>query len=54
LSEDFTICSNRVAASFIFDYPGNVRSPRDFVFELTSHVEDRDWISVATVYGCPA
>ena len=32
-----------------FDYPGNVRSLRNLVFELTSYVEDRDWISVELV-----
>jgi len=32
-----------------FDYPGNVRSLRNLVFELTSYVEDREWISVELV-----
>jgi DNA-binding NtrC family response regulator len=32
-----------------FDYPGNVRSLRNLVFELTRYVEDREWISVELV-----
>lgn len=32
-----------------FDYPGNIRSLRNLVFELTSYVEDREWISVELV-----
>jgi DNA-binding NtrC family response regulator len=32
-----------------FDYPGNVRSLRNLVFELTSYVGDREWISVELV-----
>lgn len=32
-----------------FDYPGNVRSLRNLVFELTSYVEDQEWISVELV-----
>jgi DNA-binding NtrC family response regulator len=32
-----------------FDYPGNVRSLRNLVFELTSFVEDREWISVELI-----
>ncbi len=32
-----------------FDYPGNVRSLRNLVFELTSYVEDREGISVELV-----
>jgi DNA-binding NtrC family response regulator len=32
-----------------FDYPGNIRSLRNLVFELTSYVEDRGWISVELV-----
>jgi DNA-binding NtrC family response regulator len=32
-----------------FDYPGNIRSLRNLVFELTSYVEDRGWISFELV-----
>jgi DNA-binding NtrC family response regulator len=32
-----------------FDYPGNVRSLRNLVFELTSYVDDGEWISVELV-----
>lgn len=32
-----------------FDYPGNVRSLRNLVFELTSYVEDREWISLELI-----
>lgn len=32
-----------------FDYPGNIRSLRNLVFELTSYVEDRERISVELV-----
>lgn len=37
-----------------FDYPGNVRSLRNLVFELTSYVEDREWISVELVQSTVA
>jgi DNA-binding NtrC family response regulator len=32
-----------------FDYPGNIRSLRNLVFELTSYVEDRERISVELI-----
>ena len=37
-----------------FDYPGNVRSLRNLVFELTGYVEDREWISVELVQSTVA
>jgi DNA-binding NtrC family response regulator len=37
-----------------FDYPGNVRSLRNLVFELTSYVADREWISVELVQSTVA
>jgi DNA-binding NtrC family response regulator len=46
---EFQIDKEGLALMCEFDYPGNIRSLRNLVFELTSYVGDREWISVELV-----
>ncbi len=48
-SELYRIEEDALALLCEFDYPGNIRSLRNLVYELTSYVDDKDTISIELV-----